>query len=252
MEDLEQILKLSTPITLGEMDEVKLLDRTDTKFVFSIDYLPSVLSRLSKDYQPLNINGQCISKYKTIYYDTDDFQMYLSHQNRKSNRFKIRARRYVDSNLHFFEIKFKTNKGRTIKERMKIKKIKELLGKKASRFLTERTHFDPASLKAKIWVNYSRITLVNMNTKERVTIDSDLTFEKDGLTKPFTHIAIVEVKQEKSSASFFGKIMREMRIEQGSMSKYCIGITQLYDSVKKNNFKPRLLFLNKIANGITN
>jgi hypothetical protein len=246
MGDILQILNSFSPITLEEMDEVKLQDRTDTKFVFAARHLPSILEKLSNDYRALEVENLRISRYQTLYYDTEDFQLYKAHQNGKANRYKIRARKYVDSDLHYFEIKFKNNKGRTIKERVKIKKIKDTLNNKASAFLKEKTLFDPESLKPKLWVNYSRTTLVNKLTKERVTIDSDLIFQKDELTKPFNHLAIVEVKQEKASASFFGKIMKEMHINKGSMSKYCVGVTQIYDSAKKNNFKPRLQFLNKI------
>jgi hypothetical protein len=246
MENILAILNKFSPITLEEMDDVKLQDRADTKFVFPVRDLPSVLEKLSEDYRALEVNSLRMSRYQTLYYDTEDFQLYIAHQNGKASRYKIRARKYVDSDLHFFEIKFKNNKGRTIKERVKIKKIKDTLNNKTAAFLKERTAFDPASLKSKLWVNYSRTTLVNTLTKERVTIDSNLSFEKNGLHKPYDHIAIVEVKQEKASASFFGKIMKERRIENGSMSKYCIGVTQMYDHVKKNNFKPRLLFLNKI------
>ncbi|HXA01399.1 MAG TPA: polyphosphate polymerase domain-containing protein [Cytophagaceae bacterium] len=246
MEDIRHILNKYSPITLEEMDGVNLQNRTDTKFVFAAKHLPSILERLSNDYRALEVQDLRVSSYQTLYYDTEDFQLYMAHQNGKANRYKIRARKYVDSNLHYFEIKFKNNKGRTIKERVKIKKIKDTLNDKVSVFLKEKTSFDPAFLKPKLWVNYSRTTLVNTFTKERVTIDSNLTFEKDGLTKPYNHIAIVEVKQEKVSSSLFGKIMKEMRIENGSISKYCIGVTQIYDAIKKNNFKPQLLFLNKI------
>jgi hypothetical protein len=252
MEGIVQILNKYSPISLEEMDSVALQDRTDTKYVFAARHLPSILKRLANEYRALEINGLRLSRYETLYYDTEDFQLYSTHHNRKANRYKIRARKYVESDLHFFEIKFKNNKGRTIKERIKTKRIKEVLGKKTSAYLKERTPFDPLSMKPKIWVRYCRTTLVNTESLERVTIDSNLNFEKDGLIKPYTHIAIAEVKQQKASSSLFGKIMREMHIESGSMSKYCIGVAQMYDHVKKNNFKPRLQFLNKIAHVVTN
>ena len=43
------------------------------------------------------------------------------HQNKKLNRYKIRQREYLISDISFFEIKFKSNKGRTIKKRIKTK-----------------------------------------------------------------------------------------------------------------------------------
>jgi hypothetical protein len=252
MQESLSILDTFSPISLEEMDNVQLQNRTDTKYVFASKHLPSILTRLSKEYRCLEIKGVRMSRYETLYYDTEDFQLYNCHQSGKANRYKIRARKYVESDLHFFEIKFKNNKGRTIKERVKIKKIKKTLGTKASAFLKEKTPFESIAMKPKLWVNYSRTTLVNTVSRERITIDSNLHFEKDGLVRPYTHIVIAEVKQPKAGASIFGQIMREMRIESGSMSKYCIGTILMYDTVKKNNFKSRLLFLNKMAHVVTN
>src|SRR4051812_12077582 len=118
MEEVLHILREFSPITLEEMDEVKLQDRTDTKFVFAAKLLPSILEKLSKDCKVLEVNGIRLSRYETLYYDTDDFLLYNMHQNRRANRYKIRTRKYVESDLNFFEIKFKNNKGRTIKERV--------------------------------------------------------------------------------------------------------------------------------------
>jgi hypothetical protein len=251
MEETAHILNTFSPISLEEMDDVKLQDRVDTKYVFAAKHLPSILRELSKEYRCLEVKGIRESRYETLYYDTEDFQLYNCHQNGKANRYKVRARKYVESDLHFFEIKFKNNKGRTIKERVKIKKIKEVLGSKTSAFLKEKTLFDPFAMKPKLWVHYCRITLVNTVSRERITIDTNLYFEKDGLIKPYEHIVIAEVKQQKAGGSSFGKIMKEMRISSGSMSKYCIGTMLMYDAVKRNNFKPKMLFLNKLAHVIT-
>src|ERR1051325_3446585 len=103
------------PITLQEMDGVQLMDRTDTKFVFPIRELPAILEAVKPFYRSLEVSGTRMSKYETLYYDTHDLELYSRHHCGKMNRYKIRARKYVESNLHFFEVKYKNNKGRTIR-----------------------------------------------------------------------------------------------------------------------------------------
>ena len=63
------------------------------------------------------IDGQRLTAYDTLYYDTLDLQMYLRHHDRQLRRQKIRVRTYVDSQLTFLEVKNKSNKGRTLQAR---------------------------------------------------------------------------------------------------------------------------------------
>ena len=105
-------------VSLANLDKVKLMNRTDLKFCLHIEKLPAVLEAIKSDYLLLEINGETIFNYDNTYFDTPDNQMFICHQNGKSNRFKIRMRKYVESNLNFLEIKLKNNKGRTIKERV--------------------------------------------------------------------------------------------------------------------------------------
>lgn len=246
VEEIKEILSEFTPITLEEMDGVKLMDRTDTKFVFSIGRLPSILDQIKKDYSVLHVNNHLISRYESLYFDTDNFSLYIKHHSGKLNRYKIRFRRYVESNLHFFEIKFKNNKGRTIKNRIKRKEIKNKIEGKALFFLHEKAPLMTDLLIPKLWVNYSRITLVNKLSKERVTIDIDLTFKNDSMEKHYLHLVIAEVKQEKSSSSLFLTVMKQNRIRKGSISKYCFGVISLFNRIKNNNFKSILLSINKL------
>ena len=236
------------PITLEEMDSVKLMDRTDTKFVFNISQLPSILEEIKPYYRSLEVGGTRISKYETLYYDTDDFHLYHRHHSGKMNRYKIRSRKYVESNLHFFEVKYKNNRGRTIKNRIKTKEIETQLSEKAMKMLTDNTNIRPESLKAKLWVNYSRITLVNKTSAERLTIDIGLHYITNDKRVNLSQLVIAEVKQDKAnSLSPIIKTFLHRRIKEGSMSKYCFGIISVYDEVRKNNFKEKLRHINKIT-----
>lgn len=246
MENLKNSLAEFTSISLQEMDNVKLMDRTDTKYVFNIDKLSVFLEQLTNDYRILDINGHRISRYESLYFDTKNFDLYTTHQRGKPNRFKIRFRKYVESELHFFEVKFKNNKGRTIKNRVKQNQIDGFITGKAELLLNDKTPFKSDTLEAKFWVNYSRITLVNKNSPERVTIDIDLTFKNNEQDKKIHNLVIAEVKQDKALVSAFVKLMKKYHYREGSISKYCYGVISLFGKIKHNNFKPNLNLLKKI------
>jgi hypothetical protein len=248
LEKVKEILENFDPITLEEMDSVKLMDRTDTKFVFSIQQLPSILEEIQKYYRSLEVSKTRMSKYETLYYDTDNFSLYQRHQSGKMNRYKIRSRKYVESNLHFFEVKFKNNKGRTIKSRFKTKEIELQLSEKAKNMIRDHTTINPETLKPKLWVNYTRITLVNKTSPERLTIDVGLQYIANEKKIDLSQLVIAEVKREKAtSVSPIINTLRNKRIKVGSMSKYCFGIINMYTSVRKNNFKEKLRHINKIT-----
>ena len=48
------------------MDEVQLLNRTDTKFVFTIPELLELLKMSNDSYKVLTIDNQRFSEYKTL------------------------------------------------------------------------------------------------------------------------------------------------------------------------------------------
>ncbi|MBI3521341.1 MAG: polyphosphate polymerase domain-containing protein [Bacteroidetes bacterium] len=230
------------------MDGVKLMDRTDTKFTFHISELTTILQEAKSSYRILDVEGNRISRYKTLYYDTQDFDLYNKHHSGKLNRYKIRHRTYVESNLGFLEVKFKNNKGRTLKTRIKETDIPALNSGKAFSFLEKTLPFSPLDLLPKLWINYSRITLVNKASAERLTLDLYLEFEKDGVKQLMDELVIAEVKQDSKIASPFVTIMRNKHIRQGSISKYCFGVASTFSEVKKNNFKQKLSNVLKIIN----
>jgi hypothetical protein len=243
-----EALNTFEPITLQEMDGVKLMDRTDTKFIFNVAQLPSVLSEAKQFYRILDVEGNRISRYKTLYFDTEDFDLYNKHHSGKLNRYKIRHRTYVESNLGFLEVKFKNNKGRTLKTRIKEIEVPALSMGKAFSFLEKMLPFSPLDLMPKIWINYSRITLVNKESAERLTLDLFLEFENDGKKQSMDYLVIAEVKQDSKVASPFINLMRQKHIRQGSISKYCFGVASTFSQVKTNNFKQKLSNVNKLIN----
>lgn len=229
------------------MDNVKLLDRVDTKFMFTHKLLPIVLQEMQMDYFILEVGENRFTHYETLYFDTELFGLYLRHHNGKLNRFKFRSRRYVESNLHFFEVKFKNNKGRTIKDRIKRPAIVDKINDKSEELVKSLSNVDPGSLHAKLWVNYMRITFVNKHSQERLTIDTKLIFKDDVHTVDYSGLVIAEVKQGSSrEKSPFIELMRKYSVQRRSISKYCLGVISLHPGIKMNNFKPTILYLSKL------
>ena len=235
-------------ISLKEMDNVKLMDRMDVKYVIPLQLVPQILADARDNYRILEINNKRLCDYETLYYDTSDLQLYNSHLLGRTNRYKIRSRKYVASDLKFFEIKFKTNKGRTIKTRIKREEIGSEIDLASAEFLEKSTPLLPYSLAGIMWVDYTRLTLVNKHSPERITIDLKLTFRNNATQKSYPEIVIAEIKQEKITGSPFIDIMKKYNLRQGSISKYCFGIISLFEDIKHNRFKPKLHRLNKLIN----
>ncbi len=68
------------------MNAVRLMDRTDSKFVLPIGRLSVLLAGTSTDYRVLEIAGKRLMTYKTLYYDTPDLQLYHRHHAGHLNR----------------------------------------------------------------------------------------------------------------------------------------------------------------------
>ena len=248
MEAIQNILNSLSPTSLEEMDSVKLMNRTDTKFIFNKDKLSRILESSKKHYKVLEIDNKRLLNYKTVYFDTDNFFMYTAHQNGKLNRYKIRYREYIDSAITFLEVKFKSNKGRTVKKRIQRKEITAYFSKKAQKFIEKNTPFQANDLHANIWNNFSRITLVHKEDKERITIDLNLSYKSSDKNIDLPFLVISEVKQEKyTQSSDFIKLLRNEKILETSMSKYCIGNALLNKNIKYNRFKEKLLTLKKLS-----
>lgn len=247
-DEFAAILSDFDQISLAEMENVQLMNRTDTKFVFNLNLLSEILQKLSLHYRVLNVKGNNISNYNTLYYDTDDFLFYNHHHCGKGNRSKVRNRTYVQSHLHFFEVKNKNNKEVTIKKRIKIIDDTPQINQESLEFYHDNAIINDADLKPKLWVNYARITLVNKNQAERLTLDLNLHFvnNANGSIKYLSNIVIAELKQEHKIKSIFINLMKSYSIKELSISKYCLGVINLFEDVRQNNFKPKILTLNKI------
>ena len=234
-------------VSLEELDNVKLLDRQDTKFVFNQIHLPLILDKIKPFYRILEINNERVFTYDNTYFDTDDFLFYNQHHNGNKKRFKIRSRKYSSSNQSFFEIKIKNNKDRTVKKRLPIDGINKYLGEQEKDLVSEIIGLPPNQITPKLNVQFSRITLTDNSFNERLTIDTNISAKNGSGSKIFNQLVISEIKQKKyNPKSDFIQILRNLKIQEMRFSKYCMGMLHVNKEIKYNRFKPKLLQINKI------
>ena len=247
MNDLSSTLGCFLPISLEEMDHVKLLDRIDTKYVLSEDVLPQYLNSIANQYNVLVIGKESLHPYETLYFDTPGLDLYKMHHNGKRNRYKLRCRKYVNSGIVYFEIKSKTNTNRTVKKRMLLDEISETLNEPLNKYINTHTTDDNKGYIPVLRVFFDRLTFVNKNANERLTVDLNLRYRSDGVEKKVDNIVIVEVKQEKHTVSPFRELMKGFHKKEFYLSKYCLGISSLNLEIKRNRFKQKINTLTKLG-----
>lgn len=233
-------------IQLKEMDRVKLMNRTDTKYWFHYQHLQQILREIQNDYFILEINNESKLPYTTTYFDTSNNNMFSEHHNGKLNRFKVRRRSYVTSGISFLEVKFKSNKGRTIKKRISSEFGNTTFTANERDFLIRHIPFNPNELQPTLINNFSRLTLVNKNFKERCTIDLNLRFEMADKSIALDDLVIIEIKSDgKAENSPLALALFEHRIKPSGFSKYCVGRTLTDAALKRNAFKNKIRNIEK-------
>ncbi len=232
----QEELRTFQPISLEEMDGVALLDRIDTKFVFGAALMTALLDAMRGEYRVLEVNGKRGADYRTLYYDTVDLRHFRDHHRSLDMRSKVRYRQYVDSDLCFLEVKRKTAKGRTDKVRLRVAVIPEQMPIEHLNFVQKASGVNEPVF-PQIWNMFHRLTFVHRERAERVTIDSDVRFEREGRSAVFGPACIAELKQAPGDPdSPFAALMKSLGQAPTSMSKYCVGLWKLVPEMKYQEF----------------
>jgi hypothetical protein len=238
-------------VSLRELGAAALMDRVDTKFVLPAAEAPAILESLAGEYRVLEVGGRRVARYNTRYFDTPELRLYHAHHAGRPRRHKVRVRTYVDSEARFLEVKLRTGKGRTAKERVPLAHDTldpmERLDRDA--LLAPGVGFSARDLREALVVDYTRLTLVRNDVPERITLDLMLRFSRGGEARSYPGVVIAEVKQEHRVRSRFLDAMRARRLREGSLSKYCLGITALEPAARTNHFRRALRRLETIDQG---
>lgn len=247
----EETLINMEPISLDEMSGVKLMNRIDTKFLTTREMLGHLLQLASDDFLIQDANNVRNAPYYTCYFDTPQVAMYYNHQRGKKSRRKVRIRQYLNTELlPFLEIKNKNNKGRTKKKRVSMSEGSSILD--YDEFISSHSEFSAGELLPKIENRFNRITLVNKEKNERITIDTSLEFHNfvtmEHIKLP--ELVVIEWKRDAlSSKSRLKPLLRQLRIQESGFSKYIMGMALTDKSLPQNRLKKKLHIIEKLMNG---
>jgi hypothetical protein len=239
-------------ISLSELDGMKalLMTRVESKHLMTIGECRELVKRISDSYRVLEIQNIKIGRYETMYFDNNSFINYIQHHNGKGNRFKLRYRHYESSGDTFLEVKKKSNKGTT--EKTRIKTCWPSCGFRSDEeaFLESAFPYDFRGFHPVLTTMYDRFTLVSKESPERITFDTGICFRNGQSGFSYPGLVIGEIKYEKGvRGSPARSALRSMGIRKRGFSKYCTGVSLLYDRLKHNRFKENLIFISRIASG---
>lgn len=245
--NIEEYISHFETIDLDTLSQVNLMNRIDRKFFLHRDKIAPILTKIYSEYRILEERGERNLPYVTTYYDTANSDMFIAHHNGKLNRYKIRHREYTLSNCSFLEVKFKSNKGRTVKKRIPSMLNSRGFSKEEIQFINSNTPFDSQNLNISLINEFSRVTLVNNQFTERCTIDFNLNFRNNDDLKGIEDLVIIEIKTvDSKKSSHLIESLSNVNIKSSGFSKYCIGRTLLNTAPKMNAFKPRIRQLEQV------
>lgn len=253
-EHIDALLRAMPPITLEQMSEIRLMKRTDQKYLTNLPTLLRLLEMTRDSYYSQEIKGRRISPYATTYWDDPSDLMFRTHQAGHAPRRKVRVRTYLGSDQSFLEVKKKDNHGKTSKSRVPVPSLQAVLEEQAGQdFLQQKTGFSLEHLVPTVGNRFNRITLVNRAKTERLTIDFDIQFYnyKTQLSAAMSNIVVIELKRDGRVASPILPMLRALRIKPSGFSKYCIGACVTDPTLRVNRFKKRLIRVRKVSQKAT-
>jgi hypothetical protein len=209
------------------------MDRREEKFLIPNNWCAPLAKSLDKDYKILEIDGNRQFEYSNLYFDTPENICLNDHIRERKNKYKVRIRSYVNSDICFLEVKEKNIHGRSVKSRVQrtSEKWDSPLTDSEMLFLSERVPF-ASELSPVLYIQYSRFTLAQLNRGERITFDTDLTFTsiQGEISKPLQGLIVVELKQaetdRRSPLFVFLRNIPERTAQLGriiKISKYVLG-----------------------------
>ncbi|MFP5282186.1 MAG: polyphosphate polymerase domain-containing protein, partial [Actinomycetes bacterium] len=212
----------------------------DRKYLLPLVDVPAVLGSLPADTRVLEIAGRRAFGYRSVYFDTPVWDSYRAAARRRRRRFKIRIRSYLDSDLHFLEIKTRSARGATIKERVRYGGDGELgpADREYADPILARIGLDPAALSfaPALLTRYQRSTLFVPRSGSRVTVDTDLVWTlPHGPSLATADRVVVETKSTRA-ASEVDRLLWSLGHRPCAISKYATGLAALRPELPANRW----------------
>ncbi|WP_292814765.1 polyphosphate polymerase domain-containing protein [Microbacterium sp.] len=245
-------------IDLAELNaHAELQTRVDRKYILPACALASVLRALPSDTRVLEHLGEHAPRYLSHYFDTPDLQSFFGAARGRRRQFKVRPRRYVDSQVAFLEVKTRGGRSLTVKDRVDVSD-------------SDARHLDPEGtayaegvlteagiagaaiaprLRRELTTRYRRVTLLlpahvpdastaGGRDASRMTIDIDLGWvdAASGSTLNLPDAVIVETKSGRSAGPA-DRALWAHGIRPATLSKYGTGLAALRSDLPANKWR---------------
>jgi hypothetical protein len=107
------------PVGLDELvGSAELLTRVDRKYLLPIEVAAAALAAVDPSTRVLEIEQTREFAYHSVYFDTEEATLYRLTAQRRRRRIKVRTRSYLGTGACFLEVKTKSGRGTTVKQRI--------------------------------------------------------------------------------------------------------------------------------------
>jgi len=237
------------PISLPELDSHAALQmRVDRKYIVNYETLERLLAQLGDDYLALEIDGERLQQYDSVYFDTPALTGYRHHMQGRRKRFKCRTRIYGGTAC-FFDLKMKGRRGETVKSRLPLPPLAHgSLTTDATAFLKRELLQEygcaaPARLLPILHTSFARLALTHAHRPERLTLDFGITFDRVGSDERYRmrpdHV-LIEAKSGAQLGTVDRLLPRLGARPLTKCSKYCLGVALAQPALPTSPYRPLL------------
>ena len=226
--------------TLDEMQELAALHtRVDRKYVLTPETMGEVLAALGAQIAILQIDFLRSFRYQSLYFDTDDQLLYRAAAHGRSRRFKVRTRHYLDTGTCALEVKSKSGRRETVKERLPYDvRDREQLTATGRQFVDDRTGHERLgdALTPQLTTEYLRSTLVDETNRTRATIDRHVTCTACGGAETSLDGFVIFETKSSAKATRADRWLWRHGHRPVTISKFCAGMAVLHPALPANRW----------------
>lgn len=223
------------------LDEVlataALLDRNDRKYVLTLEDLDGLVRAIPDDWRVLTIDGRSQHRYRSVYLDDPRLGCFLATARQRPHRSKVRLRSYLDSRLHYLEVKVRDATGRTTKHRRRTSAGTEMTQLERSfvrPLVTDGMNVD--DLHPTLTTTYRRSTVLPPGGTARLTVDHDLrAADSDGRALVTRGLVIVETKSS-GPPTVADRLLWRHGHRPVAISKYATCLAALHPGLPRNRW----------------
>ena len=232
-----------SPVTLDEVLALASLQtRVDRKYVMVPATFERLVDRLADDLHVLEIDGRRSFAYESTYFDDASLSSYLAAAHGRRYRYKVRTRTYVDSGECMLEVKRRSGRGETVKERVPYPTVDSGLLTAAGRAFVATVVPSLAvdELRPVLRSTFERVTLVDLRAGARMTCDAGLVCSVPGGGAVHLDGYVLLETKSPGPATPADRMLWSEGVRPATISKFCVGLAALDPALPANKWNRTL------------